>query len=345
VKAASWLSSLEPARAPHRLPRGRAAGVQRRGADLDHATFARECAIDIPATRPRRSARSRRSTTRFVMAQAKARHPTEDRFFQRRVRHHPRGGSPQALQVRPSSPSSTRSPHDVYDGRIAKYGRTLDAFWPVWHGDRAARHAWRRGLLPRRTRGVALNGRVVYRAPTRTPDGGERDVRVQSAGARTRQQPVHRGPNMGTYTLPRGDDAHRHLRRPLVRHDYKGASSAKQEYGRARRTSGRHPTSRRCATSRARPGDNWLKDVRTELTQLPTNSPSTRRTSPEARADEARRVPRQGHQAADQAHARPGHLTKPDALRCRVRPALIGQCAGGTGELPPAHARTVGVNL
>src|SRR5204862_6742582 len=62
---------------------------------------------------------------------------------------------------------------------------------------------------------------------------------------------------------------------------------------------------------------------------------------PQARADEARRVPREGHQAADQADARARHLeeagalTAPPAAACRA-----GRDARGRSGVLPG-ARTV----
>src|SRR6266480_5706370 len=75
VKAASWLSSLD---LPVRLiafPEGALQGFNDEVLDLDHETFARECAIDIPGPETDELGRLARKWGVFVMAQAKARHP------------------------------------------------------------------------------------------------------------------------------------------------------------------------------------------------------------------------------------------------------------------------------
>src|SRR6266704_3236082 len=82
VKAASWLSSLD---IPVRLiavPEGALQAFNDEVLDLDHATFARECAIDIPGEETEALGKIAKEYDAFVMAQAKARHPDlKDRFF------------------------------------------------------------------------------------------------------------------------------------------------------------------------------------------------------------------------------------------------------------------------
>src|SRR2546423_2082852 len=82
VKAASWLSSLD---LPVRLiafPEGGLQAFNDEVLDLDHVTFARECAIDIPGPETDFLAALARRYDTFVMAQAKARHEAfPDRFF------------------------------------------------------------------------------------------------------------------------------------------------------------------------------------------------------------------------------------------------------------------------
>src|SRR2546426_11058634 len=48
VKAASWLSSLDLTVRLIAFPEGALQAFNDEGLDLDHATFERECAIDIP---------------------------------------------------------------------------------------------------------------------------------------------------------------------------------------------------------------------------------------------------------------------------------------------------------
>src|SRR3977135_71648 len=82
VKAASWLSSLD---LPVRLiafPEGALQAFNDEVLDLDHVTFARECAIDIPGPETEHLGKIAREYNAFVIAQAKARHPElKDRFF------------------------------------------------------------------------------------------------------------------------------------------------------------------------------------------------------------------------------------------------------------------------
>src|SRR5215469_14179557 len=75
TKAAAWLSSLD---LPVRLiavPEGALQGFNDEVLDLDHVTFARECAIDVPGEETEALGRVAREYGAFVMAQAKARHP------------------------------------------------------------------------------------------------------------------------------------------------------------------------------------------------------------------------------------------------------------------------------
>ena len=82
VKAASWLSALD---IPVRLiafPEGALQAFNDEVLDLDHATFARDCAIDIPGPETQFLGDLARTYDTFVMAQAKARHEAfPDRFF------------------------------------------------------------------------------------------------------------------------------------------------------------------------------------------------------------------------------------------------------------------------
>src|SRR3569623_2073798 len=82
IKAASWLSSLD---LPVRLiavPEGGLQAFNDEVLDLDHVTFARECAIDIPGPETQFLGDLARTYDTFVMAQAKARHEAfPARFF------------------------------------------------------------------------------------------------------------------------------------------------------------------------------------------------------------------------------------------------------------------------
>ena len=135
MTASTWLGGLD---LPVRLvavPEGALQGFNDEVLDLDHETFARECAIDIPGPETDALGRLARKWGVFIMAQAKARHPElPGALLQRRLHPRPRRRDrPAPLQGRrrcfPVEHSVT--PHNVYDCWIELYGATLDAFWPV----------------------------------------------------------------------------------------------------------------------------------------------------------------------------------------------------------------------
>ena len=134
VKAASWLSSLD---LPVRLiafPEGALQAFNDEVLDLDHAQFSRECAIDIPGEETEALGKIAREYEAFIMAQAKARHPDwPDRFFNVGFILNPQGEVIlKHYKVSPLFPvEHSICPHDIYDWWVEKYGRTLDAFWPV----------------------------------------------------------------------------------------------------------------------------------------------------------------------------------------------------------------------
>src|SRR6201982_2578511 len=82
IKAASWLSSMD---LPVRLiciPEGGLQGFTDEVLDLDHETYASECAIDIPGRETDYLGRLAQQWDAYVIAQAKARHPEfPGRFF------------------------------------------------------------------------------------------------------------------------------------------------------------------------------------------------------------------------------------------------------------------------
>src|SRR6201997_2565697 len=81
-KAAAWLSSLELPVRLIALPEGALQGFNDEVLDLDHAEFARECAIDIPGEETDTLGSIPRQYQSFIIAQAKARHPDwKGRFF------------------------------------------------------------------------------------------------------------------------------------------------------------------------------------------------------------------------------------------------------------------------
>src|ERR1044072_478748 len=118
IKAASWLSSLDLPVRLIAIPEGALQGFNDEVLDLDHETFARECAIDVPGRETDALGALARQWNAFVMGQAKARHPEfPGRFFnvgfvlspdgEVILRHHK--GVP-LLAVEPSV-----TPHHVWD--------------------------------------------------------------------------------------------------------------------------------------------------------------------------------------------------------------------------------------
>src|SRR6266487_4154854 len=75
IKAASWLSSLDLPVRLIAIPEGGLQAFNDEVLDLDHATFARDCAIDIPGEESDALGKLARQYDAFVIAQAKARHP------------------------------------------------------------------------------------------------------------------------------------------------------------------------------------------------------------------------------------------------------------------------------
>jgi predicted amidohydrolase len=258
VKAASWLSSLD---IPVRLiafPEGALQAFNDEVLDLDHATFARECAIDIPGEETEFLGKIAKEYNAFVMAQAKARHPDlKDRFFNVGFIINPRGRVIlKHYKVSPLFPvEHSVCPHDVYDWWIEKYGRTLDAFWPVADTEigRLGIMMANEGSYPENARALALNGaEVVYRASYPHPATGNEIFEIQSRARALDNNMYIVAPNMGTYYLFPEETT------PI---DTFGGRSFIIDY------KGRIVEALRDHRARAQ-WDNWMKDLRTELYQL-----------------------------------------------------------------------------
>jgi len=240
VTASTWLGGLD---LPVRLvavPEGALQGFNDEVLDLDHETFARDCAIDIPGPETDELGRLARKWGVFVMAQAKARHPEfPGRFFNVGfvldpdgavvLRHH------KLVPLLPVEHSVT--PHNVYDRWVELYGETLDAFYPVADTDigRLGIMMANEGSYPENARGLAMNGaEVVYRAsfPHRSSDA----FIVQTRARALDNNFFVIAPNVGTYYLTPEDTApidtfggHSlivdYLGRVVGDHAYSGASS------------------------------------------------------------------------------------------------------------------------
>ena len=124
-------------------------------------------------------------------------------------------------------------PHDIYDWWVEKYGRTLDAFWPVVDTEigRLGIMMANEGSYPENARALALNGaEVVYRASYPHPATGNEMFGIQSRARALDNNMYIVAPNMGTYYLflrntpmtPGGCSS-------II--DYKGRIVGKQDYG------------------------------------------------------------------------------------------------------------------
>src|SRR5437763_10768051 len=134
VKAASWLSSLD---LPVRLiafPEGALQAFNDEVLDIDHVQFARECAIDIPGEETEELGKIAKQYNAFIISQAKAKHPEiKDRFFNVGFILNPEGEVIlRHYKVYPLfTVEHSVCPHDIWDWWGDRYGRNLDAFWPV----------------------------------------------------------------------------------------------------------------------------------------------------------------------------------------------------------------------
>ena len=141
------------------------------------------------------------------MAQAKARHPDwPDRFFNVGFILNPQGEVIlQHYKVSPLFPvEHSVCPHDVYDWWVEKYGRTLEAFWPVVDTEigRLGIMMANEGSYPENARALALNGaEVVYRASYPHPATGNENFEIQSRARALDNNMYIVAPNMGTYYL------------------------------------------------------------------------------------------------------------------------------------------------
>jgi beta-ureidopropionase len=80
--AAFWLSNFDIPVRLLAIPEGILQGFNDEALDVDHAEYARTCAIDIPGPEPDQLGQLARQYQVFIRAQAKARHAEwPDRFF------------------------------------------------------------------------------------------------------------------------------------------------------------------------------------------------------------------------------------------------------------------------
>ncbi len=276
VRAASWLSGLDLPVRLIAIPEGALQGFNDEVLDLDHVTFARECAIDIPGEETEALGVIAREYDSYVMAQAKARHPElPDRYFNVGFILDPHGEVILThYKVSPLFPvEHSVCPHDIYDWWVDRYGRNLDAFWPVVDTEigRLGIMMANEGSYPENARALALNGaEVVYRAAYPHPGTGNGIFELQSRARALDNNFYVVAPNMGTYYLSAEDDT------PIDTFggrsfviDYRGNIVGRQDYGGVSTYVAGVIDIEAMRDFRARARwDNWMKDLRTELYQL-----------------------------------------------------------------------------
>src|SRR5881392_1274448 len=276
IKAASWLSSLDLPVRLIAIPEGGLQAFNDEVLDLDHVTFARECAIDIPGPETRYLGDLARQWNAYIMAQAKARHEAfADRFFNVGFALDPKGEvilkHYKLSTLYPVEHSVT--PHDVWDRWIELYGRTLDAFFPVAETEigRLGVMMANEGSYPENARGLALNGaEVVYRASYPHPATGNEMFEIQSRARALDNNLYIVAPNMGTYYLfPEETTPIDTFGGRSFVIDYKGQIVGRQDYGAGSTYVGGVIDIEALRDHRARAQwDNWMKDIRTELYQI-----------------------------------------------------------------------------
>ncbi|MDB5108132.1 MAG: hydrolase [Candidatus Binatus sp.] len=276
VKAAAWLSSLELPVKLIAIPEGALQGFNDEVLDLDHAEFARECAIDIPGPETDALGAIARNYKSFVIAQAKARHADwKDRFFNVGFILDPNGEVIlKHYKVSPLFPvEHSVCPHDIFDWWVEKYGMTLDAFWPVADTEigRLGIMMANEGSYPENARALALNGaEVVYRGSYPHPATGNEMFEIQSRARALDNNMYVVAPNMGTYFLDADSKT------PIDTFggrsfviDYRGRIVGRQDYGGVSTYVAGVIDIEAMRFHRGNAQwDNWLKDLRTELYQV-----------------------------------------------------------------------------
>lgn len=273
VKAAAWLSGLDQPVRLIAIPEGALQAFNDEVLDLDHVKFANECAIDIPGPETDALGEIARDHNAYVMAQAKARHEDwPDRFFNVGFILDPTGKVIlKHYKVSPLFPvEHSVCPHDIYDWWIEKYGRTLDAFWPVVDTEigRLGMMMANEGSYPENARALAMNGaEVVYRASYPHPATGNDFFEIQSRARALDNNFYVVAPNMGTYYLFAEDDTPIDTfggRSFII--DHRGAIVGRQDYGAGSTYVAGIIDIEALRHHRASAQwDNWLKDIRTEL--------------------------------------------------------------------------------
>jgi predicted amidohydrolase len=215
------------------------------------------------------------------MAQAKARHPDlKDRFFNVGFILDPKGEVIlRHYKVSPLFPvEHSVCPHDVYDWWIEKYGRNLQAFWPVVDTEigRLGIMMANEGSYPENARALAMNGaELVYRASYPHPATGNEFFEIQTRARALDNNLYVVAPNVGTYYLSPEEDT------PIDTFggcsyvvNHRGQIVGRQDYGAGSTYVAGVVDIEALRDHRARAQwDNWMKDLRTELYQLVYEQP------------------------------------------------------------------------
>src|ERR1051325_10379075 len=276
IKAASWLSRLPLPVRLIAIPEGALQAFNDEVLDLDHATYARECAIDIPGPETRFLGDLAKEWKAYIMAQAKATHSEfPDRFFNVGLAFDPNGEiilkHYKLSTLYPVEHSVT--PHDVWDRWIDLYGKTLDAFFPVADTEigRLAVMMANEGSYPENARGLAMNGaEIVYRASYPHPHTGNEFFEIQSRARALDNNFYVVAPNLATYYLYVDSDTPIDTfgGRSLII-DYKGRIVGQHLYGAGSSyVAGTIDIDALRYHRTHAQWDNWMKDLRTEIFQL-----------------------------------------------------------------------------
>jgi len=263
------------------IPEGALQGFADEIEDLDHVEYARTCAIDIPGPETDTIGGWARSLGVHIIAQAKARHPEiRDRFFN--VGFVIDSDGDIILQHYKSAPlypmEHSVCPHDVFDWWIDRYGRTLDAFWPV--ADTAIGRIGimmaNEGSYPEHARALALNGcEIAYRGSFPHPGASSDMFEIQSRARALDNNMYVIAPNGATYY------SHTETATPFdgfggqsLILNYRGQIVGKQIYGGVSTFVSGIIDIRALRHHRLNAQwTNWMKDLRTELYQIAYEQP------------------------------------------------------------------------
>lgn len=263
------------------IPEGALQGFSDETDDMDHVHYAREIAIDIPGPETERIASWARRFKVHVVAQAKARHPDfPDRYFnvgfvidpegEIILRHH---------KLAPLYPiEHSMTPHDVFDRWVERYGRSLDAFWPV-----ADTAIGRIGIMmaneasyPENARALALNGcEIAYRTAFPHPGTTSGMAEIQNRARALDNNMYVLAPNCAVYypSVTAATPIDGFGGRSMIV-DYRGNVVGRVDHGGVATIVSAVIDIQALRHQRlASPWTNWAKDLRTELYQIVYEQP------------------------------------------------------------------------